>query len=267
MDNFTQVPNKFMQDVLLKTTTKSAVKVAYAAAAKLYGFHKEFDDISNSQLVSMTGLSERTVQRAKRELQAAGLFSIDDGDGRTNLSRWQVVYKKGDKSDSLPSKKGDIGDTLSSKKGDKSSKKRVTRASPTKDNIYTKQNNTSTSNEVLVLGDSPDQEQGGTELSEDKARNKADIDACIAHLEQKLQASLDGSVRTNRRYCWLMIQKVRKDYPEADAVKSIQLLVDIGMRDDWHRQKLTGFKYLYYHAQEIANSYRQKLSKPRVVSI
>ena len=83
-----------------------------------------------------------------------------------------------------------------------------------------------------------------------------DINTCISYLKQKISADLDGSVKENRRYCYNLLRKLKKQYPDTEAVDNIKLLIDIGVQDRFHRKNITSFKYLFYNAQRIIQSYK-----------
>jgi len=83
-----------------------------------------------------------------------------------------------------------------------------------------------------------------------------DINICISYLKQKISADLDGSVKENRRYCYNLLRKLKKQYPDTEAVDNIKLLIDIGVQDRFHRKNITSFKYLFYNAQRIIQSYK-----------
>ena len=83
-----------------------------------------------------------------------------------------------------------------------------------------------------------------------------DINICIKYLQDKIGASLDGSVRENRQYCFNLLRKVKKDYPKTEPVDQIKMLIDVAMQDRFHCKNVTGFKYLYYNTQRIAQSFK-----------
>jgi len=111
------------------------------------------------------------------------------------------------------------------------------------------------------------------ELSKDKAKPKprqstlplkekkqtygsTDINVCTQYLQEKLGASLDGSVKENRQYCYNLLRKMKKDYPSTTPVDQIKMLIDVAMQDKFHSKNVTGFKYLYYNTQRIAQSFK-----------
>jgi hypothetical protein len=66
--------------------------------------------------------------------------------------------------------------------------------------------------------------------------------------------TLDGTQKENGQYCYNLIRKMKKDYPEHDPVDSIKLLIERGLEDRFHKRNITGFKYLYYNTKRIIES-------------
>ena len=87
------------------------------------------------------------------------------------------------------------------------------------------------------------------------------VNALIAHLKERLGHGLDGSARHNRNNCWNLIKRWEKDYPEQDVVEALKLVIDAGLEDPYHRQRLTEFGYLFRNSQKIANLIRGRLAK------
>jgi len=83
-----------------------------------------------------------------------------------------------------------------------------------------------------------------------------DINTCIEYFQKKLGASLDGSVQENRRYCYNLIRKMKKDYPDIEPTQQIKVLIDLAMQDKFHSKNATSFKYLFYNVQRIAQSFK-----------
>lgn len=89
-----------------------------------------------------------------------------------------------------------------------------------------------------------------------QAHGNVEINECMEYLKDKLGASLDGSVKENRMYCYNLLRKMKKDYPDVQPVAQIKMLIDVAMQDKFHRKNVTGFKYLYYNTQRIAQSFK-----------
>ena len=93
-------------------------------------------------------------------------------------------------------------------------------------------------------------------FKEKKTYGNSDINSCIEYLGEKLDSTLDGTITENRRYCYNLLRKMKKDFPEMDAVENVKLLIDSALNDKFHSRNATGFKYLYYNTQRIAQSFK-----------
>jgi DNA-binding MarR family transcriptional regulator len=80
---------------------------------------------------------------------------------------------------------------------------------------------------------------------------REDINEVINVFKQHLEGSPDGTIAENRRYARLLLDRLKKDYPDSDPVKLVEILMKIGMRDEFHGRNLTSPKYMYYHLQKI----------------
>lgn len=100
------------------------------------------------------------------------------------------------------------------------------------------------------------EEKKGKEQKEGNGYGNKDINTCIEYFQKKLGASLDGSVQENRRYCYNLIRKMKKDYPDIAPVEQVKMLIDLAMQDRFHSKNATSFKYLFYNVQRIAQSFK-----------
>ena len=85
-DGFIRIPNELYEALIRADLNKREQKVAHAIARKTYGFNKQFDRISDSQLAELTGIHRTHVCKAKkmlldrhilkREGQAIGLNKV-----------------------------------------------------------------------------------------------------------------------------------------------------------------------------------------------
>jgi len=88
-----------------------------------------------------------------------------------------------------------------------------------------------------------------------------DINSLMEYLREKIGGTPDGSVKDNRRFASLLINRFKKDYPDKSPVDLISQLIDAGLADAFHSKNITSFKYLYYHAQQIIQSLKNNLTK------
>lgn len=99
--------------------TPNEKAVYFALLYKWNDLHRkdEFNQ-STEYLAANAGVSESSVQRAKKVLQEAGLIKFRAGDGRRKSTIYNLVYgNKGSHSDHLSQIKGSHTDTLSLEKG------------------------------------------------------------------------------------------------------------------------------------------------------
>jgi len=81
-----------------------------------------------------------------------------------------------------------------------------------------------------------------------------DVNELISLLKERFGLRiLDGTEKENRRYCYLAIKKFKKE--------GVKLIIEAGARDEFWRNKITGFKTLYYNGVKIAST----LKKPKNV--
>lgn len=88
-----------------------------------------------------------------------------------------------------------------------------------------------------------------------------DINTCMNIFKEKLGGSLDDSEKMNRRFCRLLLNRIKKDYPDKNPVNGVKALITVGLQDKFHGKNLTNMKYLFYNAQKIIQSYKKKDSK------
>ena len=92
------IPNVFF-DEIMPTLPPVAWAILTVFLRKLYGFHKNFDSISITQIAEAANISERTVCRHLPRLQRSGLILQVRQGGRTSAgkkysSRWCMVAGK-----------------------------------------------------------------------------------------------------------------------------------------------------------------------------
>lgn len=77
-----------------------------------------------------------------------------------------------------------------------------------------------------------------------------DINFLIDYFKEKFGLPLlDGSIKQNRQYCWLLIKK----FGNAEKVK---LLIEVGSSNRFWKTKLTSFQTLYYNGVRIVSEKR-----------
>lgn len=93
------------------------------------------------------------------------------------------------------------------------------------------------------------------------------INKLIAFFIETLKGSLDGTQQENRRYCFLLLNRFKRDYPSRDSVELVQFLIARGLEDRFHAKNITNFKYLYYNAQKIIQSLKSDANKNTIAKI
>ena len=79
------------------------------------------------------------------------------------------------------------------------------------------------------------------------------INRLTAQLKEANGGMLDDSVAKNRQYCYLLLNKFAKDFPDHDAEASVSLLITSAKGHNFHGPNATSFRYLYYNATKIIN--------------
>ena len=92
-----------------------------------------------------------------------------------------------------------------------------------------------------------------------------DINQVYSFLKEKIGGSPDGSIAENRRFAKLLLDRMKKDYPDKDPIKQVCSLIDYGIEDSFHGKNIASFKYLFYNTQKIIASVRN--NKRKVVII
>ena len=88
-----------------------------------------------------------------------------------------------------------------------------------------------------------------------------DINSCIEYLKEKVGGQLDGTQKDNRQYCYNLIRKVKKGFPELDPVEQVKIVIDIATTDAFHSRNATSFKYIYYNFVKIVKQAKESTNK------
>lgn len=105
-----------------------------------------------------------------------------------------------------------------------------------------------------------DSEEQNTDPLEPTSYGREDINECIDYLKKTLQGTPDGTIKENRRFCKLLIDKFQKDYPDKVPANLIKTLIDLGIQDSFHGKNMTSFKYIFYNSQKIIYSIKNRKS-------
>jgi len=239
------------KQILEDTNLKASDKLVYSALAYFAGNTNQMCYPSISQLMQLTGLTRPTIINAIKNLENRGYIKVERSAGRISV----YYLLKINQLKILTSKKED----RTSKKEDMTSKKEELPSKKEEHEQYLYNNTYITK---LNINNTSSKEEG--RKSQSSYGNK-EINELIEFFEKQLGGSLDGSVRQNRRFAYLLINKFKKDYPDKDPAEGIKFLIQIGLKDDFHSKNLTNFKYLYYNAQKIIQSFKGRLNKIAII--
>ena len=101
----TQISNEFL-DNHMSDVSGSATKVFMAVSRKTIGWHKDTDSVSVSQIMAMTGLSNRVAIKAIRELENRELIVVDRFQGKSNTFTLNYTSDEKSQVNSEPVTKG-----------------------------------------------------------------------------------------------------------------------------------------------------------------
>ncbi len=88
-----------------------------------------------------------------------------------------------------------------------------------------------------------------------------DINECMEYLKEKVGGQLDGTEKENRRYCYNLLRKIKKGYPQLDPVQQVKILINIATNDKFHSKNTTSFKYLFYNFVRIVKQAQEARSE------
>jgi len=91
--NFTQVPNVLL-DEFMSQVDSDTFKILMVICRKIYGYHKDSDRISLSQLQSISGLSRKMVKKAIRILIERKVLYILENETRTHARRYTLILSE-----------------------------------------------------------------------------------------------------------------------------------------------------------------------------
>ena len=113
----------------------------------------------------------------------------------------------------------------------------------------------------------PNSKPNDKQLSKDSSKSygREDINQSIEFLKEKNNGMIDGTIKENRQYATLLINKIKKAYPGEDTIKQIEIIIQTALQDEFHSKNATSMKYLYYNTQKIIQTVRSKQN--RVVEI
>jgi len=151
--NAFQIPNSVIDELLAKLTC-AELKCYLFVVRKTKGWNKEFDNISVSQFMEVTGLSNRSVITACESLVEMGLLERSGGERKLNTYSVKAfeISQTGEKSssDETGEKTSPTGENFS-QTGEKSSSDEVKKVHTQNNNKNTIQNNNKKNTKKSVL--------------------------------------------------------------------------------------------------------------------
>ncbi|TDX48305.1 replication protein [Orenia marismortui] len=92
--NYTQVPNKFFDEIMSQIKYKSELIVTLAIIRKTFGWHKGADRISQSQLTELTGMNRKSVKRGlEYGVERGTIVKLDDYSLSGEAAKYALNFK------------------------------------------------------------------------------------------------------------------------------------------------------------------------------
>lgn len=105
-------------------------------------------------------------------------------------------------------------------------------------------------------------------IGETTDKSNPDINYLVQYLRDKLELpNLDGSVVKNRRYCFNLLRRFKKEYPNRDAKELITKIIDYGVKDKFHSTRMSNFAYLFNNYNKILLEAKSKVNNPKITII
>lgn len=86
-DGHTKIANELLDAIICHDFSKRQLKILFYIIRKTYGWNKAEDDISRSQMVKETGLSNPNITTTIQELQAANVLIVTNG---THAKKYKI---------------------------------------------------------------------------------------------------------------------------------------------------------------------------------
>lgn len=94
------------------------------------------------------------------------------------------------------------------------------------------------------------------------------IDAIIEHLKETNNLeTLDRTYQNNRRFGKLLLDKVKKMYPDNDEVLIIKDLISIAAGINYYKNNMTSMQFIYYNINKIINQSKEQVNKNTWITI
>jgi len=232
---FTKIPNHIL-DEIMKALTGAEFKVFMAICRKTIGWQKEKDRISNSQLIEMTGLTERMVRYAIKSLTENGFINRTNTGLGKSISEYSVNIEslRGAIFAPLVTKNSDVRGAIFAPPEGQKLPFRGAKIAPTKE-IYTKESNKRKREPDVPLKSGLFSEQNkASTLSQNKKTIKQEIKQLelFSEISDKWLKETGHPIRETSEF-----KKVWNDIIiriDGDVVKKA---VEAFLADEWRRDK------------------------------
>lgn len=97
-----------------------------------------------------------------------------------------------------------------------------------------------------------------------EAHGNPDVNALMASFKASSDF-LDGSEKENRRFAWLLLQKIGKVAGVGAAKDGVLYLIEAARKSKFHSKNATSMKYIYYHAAAIAEDAKRSGNQVAVI--
>lgn len=92
-NNYTQIPNELIEIIISKALNRSESRILGFMARKIYGYHKNSDQISYSQIQKGLSLGRTTVIDSLKRLQLVGIVKlVSQGKSSKVSNEWRLDY-------------------------------------------------------------------------------------------------------------------------------------------------------------------------------
>ena len=224
-------------------------QIIWAVWRKTYCWHKKDDEISLSQFTIDTGMKRPSVIRAIKKLVAKKILASSNK-ATTYANKYQF------------NKDFDTW-IASSKKATGGSNKATTSSSNIVNQLVAKKLHT----KETLTKETISKETISKEIGKTTTFGNPDINKVLEYLKTQIGGTPDGSVKENRQYANLLINRFKKDYPYKPPADLVCSLIDFGLRDSFHQKNITSFKYLFYNAQKIIASAKSNITNSKLIKI
>lgn len=220
---------------------------------------------SHASLAKSCGLSEKQTRRALEVLKQGRLVDTKRAGQGQLVSLLPCGFHDGDGSEQgrlradQRAGRGQTEGRLRADRGQQLKKDKKERSREVATEVAT-----ASAGSELPLGLEPIQNTPPSS-AEPPSKANPDVSFVVEHLTGRLQErglarALDPSEQSNRRYAYLLIQRLAKDYPSVAPREVAERLIDFATGHPVHGGRCTHVKYLFYNIGTLTNDARKSRS-------